>query len=998
MKNSLILYIVLFFSHHLCAQKSVYTQEEAHLYYRNFTVRDGLPSNEAYFVYQDKAGYIWICTDNGVSRFDGIQFQNYNEEEGLCSNVVFGCKEDPKGDLWVYSYSGELYRYLPASDRFECPGFNDSLARILRGKVILDLVFERDTIYVVASGSYVKLCFLPNKQVRMDLVEASPQTLNAKVLSNREVVVVNTMGGSITRFDFVLTHANTNVTDTIKNIPIYGLVDQQTSALIEKDLFIVFGENLFTYDFGRKEHRIELLPFSHTPVLKKSGGGILSGSFGKGLWSIKKEENHFIYKQLLKDKNISGSLEDRQGDIWACSQTDGVYFIPSSAALSFSRNEDDASRRIASLFTFKDSAFYMTYSGALYMLSTKGSPVQEMLIPPGLYNMRNMKVLNNREILLMGKRILSYNIFTRQISDISNDEICRRGTLLHETSFSVNHDRLIMKNCNGSSTTEKILSEEWKFGRIISKAVGNKGEIWLGTIRDLIFIDPTSNKISEVGKKDGFQKLFAKYILSLGGDSVIVASSHGIFFIVRDKIKKHITHDDGLSSNKVHSLFLSDGVLLAGTSKGIDKILNFCSSGNALISSITGLTGMHECPALHFGHAGNYLVAGTDEGVYLFDRTLLFQKATPIFAKIKGLTINDSTKISSLADPLSLRYNQNSILVRFTALNYRNSLFNKYRYRLKTKDQTHWSFTSQNHVLFPLLSPGTYEFELQAMNPDGSWSVYTAGFSLTIEKPFWQTWWFIFLSFVGAAIGTYFVFRLRIRQLRYVSDLTNKLSEAKMQALGMQLNPHFVFNALNSVSFHMARNDIKATLKILGKFAKLMRFIFRNSRYAIISLEDELKALNLYIELETVRLGTDFTYSIDIENINTYECKIPALLLQPFVENAIWHGIGPMNGGGKIDVVFMHIGDTLQIEIIDNGIGRENAALIKPQTPKRLHSLDIIKERLALLQTKYKSDVYMELDDAYENSEFCGTRVLLIIPWLTDPELADRELADPEMV
>jgi hypothetical protein len=989
MKKALSLYIVLFLGLIIQAQEGN-KPDTAQLFYRHFTVQDGLPSNEVYYGYQDRNGYVWFCTDNGVSKFDGVQFKNYNTAEGLRSNVIFGCKEDPNGNLWLYSFAGEIYCYRPLIDHFECPRFNDSLVHLLGGRAILDLVFEKDVIYVVTVGAYVKLDLKPGDRANLNLVEGEFQTLSARVLSNGEILVMYSNEENVTRFNFELTVSGSKAKRIIRNIPINGLMHNQFSSLKEGDnLYIVFGENLFTYNFATKQHAIEVLPFAHIPALKKSSIGILSGSYGKGLWCLKQSGDHIVYEQLIRNKNISGCFEDKQGGIWGCSQTDGVYFIPNHTALSFSRNENEASRRVTAMFTKGDSAFYMTYSGALFLVSANGLPVQQRLIEPWQYNMRDMKALNKNEILLFAGRTMNYTISSGKISSIQPYEICDRAEFSTYT-IAARRDKLLIRACEGSWPFEKAISDEWKYGKIYSEAQDGNGKMWLGTINDLIYFDTRANAMSEVGRKNGLKKFLVKHMLPIGKDSMMVASNQGVFLIVKDDVKKSITYTEGLSSNNVHTLFIFDGDLWVGTSRGVDRIKNYKNNSNPVVMSVTGLTGVSECPVTHLGCIGNYLVAGTDEGVYLFDRKQPFYKPIRVSPVVSNITINNTIKITNLKD-VELKYNENSLDIHFAALNYRNSLFNKYRYRLKISNESHWSYTSQNHVLFPLLSPGNYEFELQAMNPDGSWSAATSIVSFTVDKPFWQTWQFIVLLVITIGCSAYFLFLFRIKQLQEVGDLTSKLSEAKMQALGMQLNPHFVFNALNSVSSLMAKNDAKSTLKLLGKFAKLMRLVFRNSQHAIIPLEDELKALNLYIELETVRLGKDFSCTMDIESINVAECKVPALLLQPFVENAIWHGIGPLKSEGKLQLVFMRIGDTLQIEIIDNGIGRENAAKIKQTNPKRVHSLDIIKERLVLLRSKYNCYTHMEVSDAFEEREYCGTKVLIIIPWLSDNEMRGRD-------
>jgi ligand-binding sensor domain-containing protein len=992
MRTNLSLYIVLLF------QLTIFAQQEngsdtAQLFYRHFTVQNGLPSNEAYFGYQDKAGYIWICTDNGVSKFDGIQFKNYNNAEGLRSNVIFGCKEDPKGNLWMYSFAGELYRYQPLTDNFESPSFNDSLARLLAGRSILNLVFEKDTIYVMTLNAYVKLVLPTHKSAKLELVEGQEQTLTARILSNGEVLVTNTTEENVTRFNLEVIPANSTTSEVIKNIPIFGLVQQHLSSIIlGEKLYVVFGENILTYNFKTKLHTMGLLPFSHLAALKKSSVGVLSGSYSKGLWLLNEFGESFAYKQLIKNRNISSSFEDKQGGIWACSQTDGVYFVPNRTTLSFQKNEELASRRVTSLFTIGNKAFYMTYGGALFEISLSVSPVQKNLIEAGQYNMRAMKPFGKDEILLLAGRNLKYTISTGKISGVSVSEICGKESDIEQSIISSRKNQLFFLSCEGYWQKENIISNQWEYGKVFIEAIGDKGKMWLATSNDLIFLDTLAHTIVQVGKKNGLRNFSVKFILPLGKDSIMVASNQGVHLIVKDEIRKSYTLANGLSSDRVLTLFPLDGDLWVGTSEGIDKIVNYKSELNNSVISVTGHTGFSKCPVTHFASLGNYVLAGTDEGVCLFDRKQLFKRAMDVKPVVIGLMVNEVSKITDLSSELELKYNENSLDIYFNALNYRNSLSNKYRYRLKTNNNVNWSYTSQNHVLFPLLTPGIYIFELQAMNPDGGWSKTISEFSFVISKPFWQTWWFIAMLILSTGFAVYLFFAYRIRQMQMVGNLTGELSEAKMQTLGMQLNPDFVFNALSSVSFFMAKNDSKATLKLLEKFANLMRLVFKNSQYPVVSLEDELKALNLYIELESVRLGKEFGFAIDIETINVAECKVPALLLQPFVENAIWHGIGTLNSGtGKLQLIFMRVGDTLQIEIIDNGIGRYNAGKIKPKDNKRIHSIDIIKERLNLLRTKYNSYTHLEITNAYEDLEFCGTKVLIIIPWLSDSEMRGKD-------
>lgn len=957
-------------------------KEESHLYYRHFGILDGLPSNEAYFVYQDKEGYIWICTDNGVSRFDGVEFKNYSEQDGLCSNVIFGCKEDDKGTLWMYSLTGELTKYNKTTDRFECPDFNDSLSVYMHGKVIQDLVFDKDTMYVVAPRKYVRIIPYQNGKTIFSSASATKNSIQVRILNNNASIVTSSIGDRPEGIDLNLTGT---LRDNIKNIKLHGRLGPTVLSRINRDLYIFVGENLLIYQFGTKKQSTYQLPFNPTPALKISSQGLLCGSFNKGLWRIKQSPEGLHMDQFLNGKNISSAIQDQQGGIWASSQTDGLYFIPSELSADFSKEETDNSGKTSAMVSDKNTIFYLTYSGLLY-----GIYKDKNLFQLKLTNVNSqspaIKGIQNNELFIQANEPLAFHLKSKKKRPVSQEElVCLSDTKEKSCAFSNQEDTLIMLTCKDGILNRETVSQKWKYGRVISKAWLDTNKLLIGTIYDLFVYDKRNGNIASIAKIDELPRFYCRYILPLSKDSVLTATSQGIFLIVGNHIVKRLTTANGLSSDKVFYMLYDKGRIWAATSKGLDLIENFFDTNATKVKFMNRLAGMPLCQTTHLAAFENFIITGTSLGIFLFDKNLVEKNEIDLHTYIKHIIINDTTTISTIPEELILNHNQNSINIRFVSLNFRNALFNKYRYRLKTTAESKWYYTSQNQVNFPQLFPGNYTFEIQALNPDGNWSINTSGFMLTINKPFWQTWQFLLMCFVCLACLTYVIFKRRVEQIRQLGNLNEKLVEAKIQALGMQLSPHFVFNALNSVSYHLAHNDAKASLTFLGKFARLMRLIFKNSQEAIIPLEEELKALRLYVELETVRLGTKFEFTIEIRSsINTEECKIPALLLQPFVENAIWHGIGPLNGGGKLNIIFAKNANTLHIEIIDNGIGREKAAKLKPKKQKGYHSLGVIKERLVLLQTHYKANVHMEITNAHDGAEFCGTKVLISIPWLTE--------------
>jgi sensor histidine kinase YesM len=215
------------------------------------------------------------------------------------------------------------------------------------------------------------------------------------------------------------------------------------------------------------------------------------------------------------------------------------------------------------------------------------------------------------------------------------------------------------------------------------------------------------------------------------------------------------------------------------------------------------------------------------------------------------------------------------------------------------------------------------------------------------------------------------------------TELNKKIANIESQALRAQMNPHFIFNTLSSIQHYISNNDTDAALKYLSKFAKLMRKIMDNSKQQMIAVAEEINALNLYLELEVMRFDKKFEYQIiiDPEIDQTYD-RIPSMLIQPYVENAIIHGLLPKQGNGKIFIELKKLNDTLLCTIKDNGIGREKSMEFKKNRVQQHKSMgmSITKERLDILNSSLNSNINAEIIDLFENGNSSGTKVQLIIP------------------
>ena len=214
------------------------------------------------------------------------------------------------------------------------------------------------------------------------------------------------------------------------------------------------------------------------------------------------------------------------------------------------------------------------------------------------------------------------------------------------------------------------------------------------------------------------------------------------------------------------------------------------------------------------------------------------------------------------------------------------------------------------------------------------------------------------------------------------NEFDNRLSELKIQALGLQMNPHFIFNSLNSVHHFIAANDKESARIYLAKFGKLVRGILDQSVENSIKIGKEIELIELYLSIEKLRMGDKLEYEIiDDSNLAADSLKIPAMVIQPYVENAIWHGIGHKPQGGKIVVSFTEEKDFISVIIEDNGIGREAAKEFEKEKTHKSISTGSINDRLTLLNKDNRVAQSVKTEDLYSLEKVAiGTRVTLLIP------------------
>jgi len=458
----------------------------------------------------------------------------------------------------------------------------------------------------------------------------------------------------------------------------------------------------------------------------------------------------------------------------------------------------------------------------------------------------------------------------------------------------------------------------------------------------------------------------------------IAAEGNGLLSFKNNIVTSYTTKNH-LLSNHCSDVIAEGNKLYLSTDNG----LNVINTGKAITirsySQANGLVSNRINRVIRKNK--NELLVATDRGIIEFNEANL--PPTPASVPyINAIRVNEQP--SNQSQLSNLKYNENDISIDFGAINFNRVGNTHYRYKLSGIDSG-WNVAFSSTVKYSHLRPGKYVFTMSTQDAGGNWSSKNASFSFYIQTPWWQTWWFIALC-VLAGIGVVtLIVRARIRVYQRKLEQQKSMAESELKALRSQINPHFIYNSLNSIQDFIMQNQREDANLYLAKFARLMRNILSHSRTGKISLAEEIESLGLYLELESLRFNNQFTFSFEIsDGINPEEIDIPSMILQPYAENAVLHGLASREKDGKITIGFSRDSNFLICTIEDNGIGRKKATELKQQRARRggkSLGMKITQERIDLLSIGEKHKINLQISDLVDEKENpCGTRVTLNFP------------------
>jgi len=526
-------------------------------------------------------------------------------------------------------------------------------------------------------------------------------------------------------------------------------------------------------------------------------------------------------------------------------------------------------------------------------------------------------------------------------------------------------------------------------------AEDNDGNIWFGN-SGLIRLNRQLNKVDLF--IDSFpiirtpsKKISSNIVFDKKGIAYFGVSGNGlIIYNIKEKKFSHITRDHGLPDNLVKFVHLHNSTLWIATDNGLASY----DLDNKRVSGYGSADGMptdpNACEVLYYDSTHKHLYATFTTTVVRFDPDKLKKNQTPPAFFVESVDITGKESLYNPGETVKVPYKNNSLIVNLSSINYEDASQQVFAYRLVKNGSEVWQeIGTQRRIFFNNLAVGKHKLQVKVYIRSQSWPDQVKELIITVKPPFWKTIWFYLAAALIIATFLFSLHRRRIDHITQKANIDKQLAQTEMKALHAQMNPHFIFNCLNSIREMILNNENEQASLYLSKFARLIRITLNQSSKPFVSLSDTIDYLERYIEMEKIR-NSNFTYTMNVaDDLQHDDIVMPPMLIQPFIENAIWHGTSAKKNM-DIHISFRKKGNELVCIVEDDGIGIEES-LQKKENISTQPSVGIanIRQRIELLNEKYNlhSSVIIQDKKTLIPTNGTGTIVTLHLPIKTNESL-----------
>ncbi len=931
---------------------------------------NGLPSNSVYTVFQDSKGFIWLATNEGLTMYNGFSYTTFKSDEQ--TSTPGSCiKEDKMGRIWYENFDGNLYYVDHHRKKLKSIALNPTVGFVPFAITDLYLlVFQKEGVdaYDISNLKFIKT--VPLKITNIE--HATNDTQNLYFIH----------GNKIYKIDH-----NLNLTSNKEQNNTEGLNEQ---LYFTDNGFIVvskYNEQKKIHLFNNQLKEIGTLDATEPQFIQ--GASYIDDAYWihttKGSVVVDKNSTSKTY---YPEKSISSVLKDRQNNYWFTTTNEGVFIVPNlkntiqningylpSKIIKLSHNEYLIGTKKGELL--KTNHLLTDYQ-TIYTSAENGEflylhlDTLSNMIAFSLKGFTMMDAANFKEIYYINSAVKEicyidsnyyayasssiYGLFKNPILEVKNSSKWHTyfsSFPIFGTYFikSVENIRARSVVYNKKQNTLYYATNFGLFKVTPTETVEIKMQensfyaSRLLLFDDVLYAQTTKGNLYKIVDNHAFELLNEKMGVPNFEIKMIKKFKDYLLFVSQQSIHRLNTltgdlfiYDVNIAPYEINDILLDDSVLYILTNSGVIKNISTHSSANPPISSL-------------------FVVTDFKVGEDSYNNTL-----------------NNT-----------FEYFQNQISIQFSVLDYGKIIQEPVYYNLNNEG---WKLISaETRTLeFPSLSPGSYSLQFKLGN-----TIQEPIINFTITPPFWLTWWFFVLCFlVLLSIGwLYYRYQIsllfkQIKLLRENIQLEKNLSKSILTSIKSQMNPHFFYNALNTIQAYIFTNDAENAGKYLSKFSKLTRKILEMSESDTVLLSEEIDTLTLYLELEQVRFDDNFTFIFDIDQkLDLEMVKIPPMLIQPYVENAVKHGLLHKQGEKKIQLKFEKIEKLLVITLEDNGIGRKRSEELNSikNAKHKSFSTGANAKRLEVLNQGNIKQVALEIIDQYDQSnQSIGTTVILKIP------------------
>lgn len=929
--------------------------------YTHYGKEDGLPSNIIYCMIADRDGILWIGSDAGLTRFDGLHTKTFTTKDGLPTNDIFSLYCDHQNRIWLTGLSNQI-AYCKNGRVYHAG--NDSNVAKINIASNCNAVFEDDngTIWIINSNLVIYKLDSSNKL----LVDSLSSKLSYLSIPLNYLKLNDTLllfGGSETLF-FKMNKSSFYLPSSTRKIMVKGInkVGNKFYYLRndDKQLYPVEFPYLFKNILGTQTTNWNLFVNHDHQLVFPNVQGI---SF-YDTTNLKRPVASFLSKY-----SILNYYNDKLGNHWVSTNGNGLFKINSKINKIYKNDLDETSNKFQSVFVEGDYYFLGDNKAILTMVDRKKITIvrQVDFNRVRLVNCRILKISKYASGVLAvstDNGFYLYNYRTDKIEFVMHYGSCKNHFIEKNQTIILNNEGVVR------STPQTGKVDKYVIHKRFYSYLKYYDEIILGSQDGLNLFNDNVFKPYELNEPFSFRVMDMIQVDSL---LILATINGGIYFIKNHKVLQKLNTDNGLSSNNCFKLFLHENELYIGSSNGVN-IYNFKKKTIRSLNESDGLTSnsVNDIQILN-----DTLYTATENGLSIIPiRNLDDPPKFQLFNK--PTVINKDTIWTNISD-VETRTNW-SFILNLNSLSYGNKGQIAYYYKGMNAD-SNFQLTSNPQLKLQFPEPGNYTIYAYAINSNNKASNIIS-FHVYVKPYFWQTLLFKIAISILLLILLYLLFQLLIKRARMNEirkrQLDQKLFKLELAAWRSKVNPHFLFNSLNSVNSLIKTSQYQKAIDFIGNFAGILRQTIENSGKMLNTVESEIEYIRKYLDLEILKRDNQFKYSIQCNDATIWSYYIPSLLIQPVIENSIKHSIREKRDGA-IEIQFFLEPTQLRCEISDNGYGGELIQHTLQQ--QKSIGLELIEDKIRILESILHKQIIFTYNYETTNT-ITGSKTTFLFPIL----------------